>query len=141
MPTQPYTNANAVKDLLRSNYDGCSPLEPYIRAAQGLIGRMIACATNKSYTHTTDELRSIAEALSAHFYCAMDALYMSRSTSKASGSFQRTTGKRLEGTEYGQMALTLDASGCLDAISKSAFASLTWLGLEPSAQTDYDDRD
>lgn len=140
MPT--YTDAAAIKDLLRSNYDGCAPLQPYVLAASGLVARMLTCATAKGYTHTADERRGIAAALGAHFYCAMDALYMSRSTADASGSFQRTTGKRLEGTEYGQMAMMMDTSGCLSTFNNgAAFASLTWLGLPPSEQTDYEDRD
>ena len=137
-----YTNAAAIQDLLRTNYDGCSPLEPYVSAANGLITRMLACATEKDYTHTTAEKAIIAAALGAHFYCAMDAMYISRSTSKASGSFQRSTGKRLDGTEYGQMAMTLDTSGCLGLFNNgAAFASIAWLGLAESGQTDYEDRD
>lgn len=140
MPT--YTNSAAVKDLLRTNYDGCSPLTPYINGANGLVARMLTCAVAKGYTHTTDEKATIAAALAAHFYCAMDALYMSRSTSKASGSFQRSTGKKLEGTEYGQMAMSMDTSGCLETFNNgAAFASITWLGLPESDQTEYADRD
>lgn len=135
-----YATAASVKDILRTNYDGCAPLAPYIKAAHSLVARMVTCATAKSYTHTTDELESITNALAAHFYCAMDALYMSRSTAGASGSFQRTTGKKLEGTEYGQMALMLDTSGCLQSLNAAQIVQIGWLGQSDDATSTYEDR-
>src|SRR5690606_5571348 len=71
-PMSTYATAASVKDILRTNYDGCAPLAPYIKAAHSLVARMVTCAAAKGYAHTTDELESITNALAAHFYCAMD---------------------------------------------------------------------
>ncbi len=67
--------------------------------------------------------------LAAHYYCAMDPVYMSKSTGGASGSFQRKAGDgTFETTEYGRMACSLDYSGATAAVGKRQFAYGIWLG-------------
>ena len=116
-------------------------LTPFIDTASAIVDRVEACAIAKGLTLSSTELELIERWLSAHCYGQSDQPYSSRSTAGASGSFQGQTAMRFEGTKYGQMALSLDYSGCLDAIGKRQFASAFWLGKRPSAQTDYVQRD
>jgi len=85
--------------------------------------------------------------LAAHFYAHADQLLQSKSTGGSSGSFQGQTGQVLSSTQYGQTAMLLDVTGLLAKRSKEAetgqkrVAGVSWLGLPPSEQTDYEDRD
>ena len=144
------TTEVAVKQILARNYDEDKQTEiyPFISAASVIVDRVITCAAAKSITLTTTETELIERWLAAHFYCAgPDLLYSSKSTAGASASFQGQTGMHLDSTSYGQMAKTLDYSGCLTEIDKrqeqtaGGRASGFWLGKAPSAQTDYRDRD
>jgi len=135
------TNDALVKDVLGDNYNGRSSLGQFILAASVLVGRAATCAAAKGYTVTSAEWKVIETWLAAHLYTCMDAMYTQRSTLRASGSFQRTTGKGLDGTEYGQMAVRLDPSGCLANIDSTQKFTMEWLGLPPSEQTDALDRD
>lgn len=139
MPTT-YTNDTKVKDLLGDNYNGKSSLQAFIGFAHGILGRMITCASAKGTPLTDTEKTTIAGLLAAHAYLAQDALYTSRSTLRASGSWQRKTGDGLEGTEYGRLALLADPSGCLSAISKKQTAGCAWGGSEINEQTTWDER-
>lgn len=135
------TNTTLVQGILLKDYDAVdSPdLDPFIATATVIIDRVNTCATSKGYTLTDAELELMERWLSAHCYCASDQPYSARSTSRASGTFQGQTGMRLEGTKYGQMALTLDPSGCLKSIVSNHHARGVWLGRPPSAQTPEED--
>ena len=135
------TNDAEVREVLGSNYDSKSKLGQFVLAASLMVDRASTCATNKGVTVTAAEWKVIEAWVAAHLYCCMDAMYTSRSTSSASGSFQRTTGKGLDGTEYGQMAMRLDPSNCLVEQNNTARFSVEWLGTPPSSQTNYEDRD
>lgn len=140
------TTSDLVQGVLGDEYGlnaaGSSPsLTPYIRAANLMVTRVAACATLKNITLSTDELTEIETWLAAHMYQCADPGYTSRSTDKASGSFTGQFGLGLDGTRFGQMAQSLDPSGCLAALSKRQYAGGTWLGKAPSEQTDYEQRD
>lgn len=135
------TNDSLVKELLGDNYNSRSSLGQYVLAANVMVNRAATCASAKGVTVTAAEWKVIETWVAAHMYCCMDAMYVSRSTSGASGSFQRTTGKGLDGTEYGQMAMRLDPSNCLTEQNSTQRMTLEWLGLPPSEQTDAEDRD
>lgn len=79
-------------------------------------------------------LRNIELWLAAHFYAHRDQLYKSKSTDRASATFQGQTKLRLESTQYGQTALVLDVTGTLDSLNKGGKTKVgsRWLG------TDYD---
>lgn len=134
------TNDALVKEVLGDNYDSRSKLGQFILMANLLVSRVATCAAAKGLPLTTEELKVLETWVAASNYCASDAMYMQRSTSSASGSFQRTTGKGLDGNEYGQMALRLDTSGCLASMNSAQRAEIGWLGLRDSEQTDYRDR-
>ena len=130
-------------------------LKAFIAQAVGLTDRAVACAIAKGQSLTTTitledgsttTLAALIEAqLAAHFYkYARDRQLSQKSTAGASGSYSGQTAMYLEGTTYGQSALSLDISGCLQAIAmgqQNKKARGSWLGKRPSEQTAYADRD
>lgn len=138
------TTVNAVKAILLADYnvdDGPS-LQPYIDTANALTSRVAACAADRGLALLNTELELIERWLAAHFYAVSDKPYSSKTTAGASASFQGQTAKYLEFTGYGQMAVTLDPSGCLAAIASGLrrVAGGFWLGKAPSEQIPYEQR-
>lgn len=137
------TTAAAVKDTLQLDYDCISnpSLNTYIQTAAAIIARVVECATRKGITISSTEQELLQRWLTAHLYVMSDQNYKARSTLRASGQFQGDTGMYLEASKYGQTAVLLDPSGCLNAIGTRARASIFWGGKRPSEQVDIDDRD
>jgi hypothetical protein len=139
------TTAGQVQGVLMSDYgakaDGTLPsLEPFIRPANAIVSRLAVAATAKGITLSTAELREIETWLAAHCYCLSDRAIASETTERSSATYQGKTGMRLEATLYGQMALSLDPSGCLQGLTSGRRASLAWGGMTESEQSDYVDR-
>ena len=127
------TNPTDVQSILGDNYDCSSPLDPYIELATALVDRVVTCASAKSVTVTSAEAELMERWMAAHYYTTMDPLYTSKSTGRASGSFQRDP--------YMNAALAVDPSGCLSGIlTRGKSAGLSWLGKPRSAQIDQADR-
>lgn len=135
------TTAADVEDLLAGDYDGSTSLAVHIATATAIVDRVEACAANKDITLSDAELELIERWLAAHSYAMVDQPYQSKTTGRASATFQGRTGMRLEATKYGQQAMAVDYSGCLNAIGQRKTAGGFWLGRPPSEQTDYRDRD
>ena len=137
------TTEVAVKGLLLLDYDTARApsLVPFIDTATVLVDRVATCAAAADETLTAAELELIERWLAAHYYVQSDQTFASKSTSGASATHHGQTGMRLENSKYGQGALTIDSSGCLDSITKNARAGANWLGRPPSEQTAYVDRD
>lgn len=149
------TTTTKIKLQLTADYDiaGAPSLQPFLAAAVALTDRAVACAVAKGISltasvvtdaETTTLAALIENALACHFYkYARDRELMSKSTAGASGSYSGQTAMYLEGTRYGQTALSLDVSGCLQAIAMGQQAKRArgrWLGRRPSEQTAYTDR-
>lgn len=142
------TTAAAVKLILApaKDYDTglAADLTPFIDTASAMVDDIVSCITAKGGTAlTAARLELIERWLAGHYYKVSDKTYSSRSTADASGAFDGQTAMYLESTLYGQTAIRLDSSGCLDAAGgkEQKVASAIWLGRPPSAQTDYADRD
>ncbi len=137
------TSAVAAVMLPGKDYDtdAAPSLQPFIDTASVIVDRVNTCATNKGITLSVGELELIERWLAAHCYCMSDQTYASKNTEGAGASFHGQTGLNLDATKYGQMAQSLDYSGCLSAINKRARASGFWLGKAPSSQINYNDRD
>lgn len=140
------TISASVQAILGGHYDSdaATDLTPFIATANVLTDQVDACDTNNSLDST--ELELIERYLSAHFYAHSDQIAKSRTTGDASISFQGTTGKGLDSTQYGQTAMLLDETGCLtrkntQMIEGKKRATVTWMGKAKSAQTNYIDRD
>lgn len=138
----PRTTATLVATVLGDNYvDGFSPdLQAFIDTATLIVTRVLTCAAAKGYTITTDEAEMIERYLAAHYFGHADQFITSKSTNGASGSFQGQTGMGIESSLYGQTAIQLDPSGCLNALTKRQTASATWLGRPSNAQSSAFDR-
>ncbi|MFA5376347.1 MAG: hypothetical protein WC455_11435 [Dehalococcoidia bacterium] len=126
-----------VRDIVDN--DGTTDMTPFITAANALTDRVDTLDTDGILSDAL--LKEIERHLAAHFYQSLDQGYQSKSTDGASGSFQGQYGMHLERTAYGQNAMTMDFTGTLAAINKGKpKASMLWLGLKQSEQTDYVDR-
>jgi len=105
---------------------------------------VVALATENGDVYPDQKLIAMEEALAAHYYQkTVDPGYSSRSTDKASGSFQGQTGMYLEATFYGQMAAELDNLGYLKIIAAGTVAPSAgafWLGKTRSESLDFEDR-
>jgi hypothetical protein len=124
------TDPQYVRDILKENYDSerNTDLMPFVRSAEVLTNQVVACATRKRVVGLdTLTLKEIESYLACHFYCIQDPLYKSRSTQGASGAFQTGPGG-MEMTDYLTMAITLDPSGCLNALVKRQRAGGFYLG-------------
>jgi hypothetical protein len=141
------TTDTAVKAILLGNYDleDTPDLTAFMDSAAILIKRVEACDSNGVLDE--EDLEIIERWLSAHFYSHADQLLQSKSTGDASASFQGRTGMGLESTQYGQTAMNLDGSGCLEKINDQMKKggkpkpSINWMGKAVSQQTAYGDRD
>lgn len=135
------TTTTLVENLLGGNWDQTTSVQAYIDTATVMIDRVEACADQKGLDLTAAELELLERWLAAHFYAVNDALYMSRSTDKASGSFQRGPAETgLAETSYGKQVLAMDYSMCLKNLNAQQRAGMAWLGKNPTYQTDYTDR-
>ena len=89
-------------------------------------------------------LIEIEKYLAAHFCQSFASNQQAQSESSlgASTTFQGQTGMGLEATFFGQHAMVLDVSGILRELSEGVqTVELAWLGLAPSEQTDFTNRD
>lgn len=136
------TTAALVKGILVRDYDGKTSLTPFIDTASSFVDDVVTCMSEKGLTaHSAAKLELIERWLSAWAYKQSDKALASKSTGGASGSYQGQTGIGMSNNFYGQTALRLDTSGCLDGIDESTTAEVFWAGRPPSEQTDYEDRD
>lgn len=129
-----------VIELLGGHYDASRlpSVTPFIASASSLVDKVEANDTANKLNATDLEL--IERWLSGHFYAQADQMFTSRSTGKASGSFQGQTGMYLENTIYGQQAMMLDITGYLMALQKGGVVDFAWLGKPRSEQIPYTQR-
>jgi len=111
-------------------------LLPFIQVASRLVDRVSDCAGSD-----LDEasLGDIEMWLAAHYASLTNPLIMSKSIAGASSSFQRgqvTDG--LKATVFGQQALALDSSGCLEKLTANQRPGLLWGGTEAALELDYE---
>ena len=115
-------------------------VKPFIDAANALTDYVSSQDSQSLLTSAL--LIQIEKNLAAHFYEANDPQYAEKKTGDASSVFQGEWGRGLDRTSWGQNAKTLDVTGLLTSLSKGVTrVSMEWLGLPPSEQTDYIDRD
>ncbi len=130
------TTSDLVIKALDADYNGTTDVNQHIAEASLLINRVVTCASRKGSPLSSDEAEMLERLVAAHNYACVDQPYSSRSTSSASGQFQgQTNAQNLGGTKYGQRALLLDYSGCLQVLSKRQVASAAWLGTCPPPGT------
>lgn len=136
------TTVGKVRNILVSgkDYDGSTNLQPFIDTATLIVDRVSTLDTGSVLSSSV--LERMEAWIAAHLYCTPDRPYQSRGMGRTSSGFQGQTGMHLDSTYYGQNALLLDFNGDLKRLSEGRKkATAAWLGLPPSEQTDYVDRD
>lgn len=118
---------------------GTIDIAPFIEAANALTNYV--SSEDGDSVLTTALLLAIEKNLAAHFYESRDPQYQEKKTGDASAVFQGKTEMGLDSSKWGQHAKLLDVSGTLASLDKGKRAKLVWLGLPPSEQTAYADRD
>lgn len=68
-------------------------------------------------SYTDDKFERITRYISAHFYCLMDPRTQSEGVKGITARYEGQTGKYLEFTRYGQMAMLLDTDGNLKTLN------------------------
>ena len=119
------TTEAAVSGIIEVDSD--ISLTPFIETGSNLTDRVAAASSPPSAT----TLELIERYLSAHCY----TLRAPRPVSERAGSVGETVQSRvdlgLKTSHYGQMAITLDTTGTLKAISEGTrSASVTWVGKD-----------
>jgi len=126
------TSFEKVKAILGSHYDDSLSLAAFIDTASALVSKLEAADTQSVLSAVDLEL--IERWLSAHFYAHADQIAQSRNVGRASVSYQGQTAMMFESTQYGQVALSLDATGYLAKRQQEAEnggpsrAGMVWLG-------------
>lgn len=137
------TTSAAVLGILNLDYDSANApsLTPFIETAALIVDRLVTCASGKNATFSTDEKEMIERWLAAWAYAMNDKPLQQKSTADASGTFVGQTGKQFDANYYGQMAQSLDPTGCLkDLMKPLTLVKIDWLGKVPSDQTPYEQR-
>lgn len=123
-----------VKGILGNHYDENRNLSPFIDTASGIVDYIDECDTDGDLSTTA--LARIEKWLAAHFYGHSDQFLSEKETGRAKGKFQGQTAMHLDSTQYGQTALLLDTTGCLNRLNESAKiggkkkVGVHWLGKE-----------
>jgi len=134
------TTAAEVRAVLPQEVSSDASMTAFIAPATALVDYV--ASKDSSSVLTSELLKQIETYLAAHFYALSDPQYQSKSVGKSSGVFQGQTGKRFDSTFWGQTAVAMDVTGCLDKLNSGAKqVGGVWLGKAPSDQTDYEDRD
>ncbi len=118
--------------------DGNISLAPFLNSATALTDYI--SSEDSDGVLSAALLIEIEKNLAAHSYALRDPQYLAKKTGDASAKFQGETGMGLDYTPWGQMAKQLDVSGTLSTLGKKK-PGMAWLGLPPSKQTAYRDRD
>jgi hypothetical protein len=128
-----------VRGVLETDAD--ISVAPAIDAATALADK-VSAEDNASELNAA-LLKQIELYLAAHFYALRDPQYERETTLRAGATYQGKTDMGLDATWWGQQAKILDVSGYLARLDAEprAMASMAWLGLPPSEQTEYVDRD
>lgn len=134
--------AEDVKAILIKDYDSNrNPnLNPFIKIANLIVNRLVIKVAANGDAILQEELTEIEKWVAAHVYVMSDQNYSSNSTEGASASYQGQTGKYLEASKYGQMAILLDPTGLLIGSGKQARASAEWIGNTYSETLNAEDR-
>jgi hypothetical protein len=122
------------------------PLNPFIDFASTLTDRVERAAEEDELLTDDPEtdgktraqkLQQIETLLAAHFYSALrDMRAVNEKAGSVGAQYQSAVTYRLMLTHYGQMAMTLDETGVLEAVNlgkgKARTIGVTWVGKTPT---------
>jgi len=104
--------------------DASISLTPFIEAANALVEEIASDSG-----HNNARLELIERWLAAHFYAMRDPRVTSERAGPVGASYQSAVALRLNSSQYGQMAMTLDTSGLLNTINAGKIqVKAVWLG-------------
>jgi hypothetical protein len=134
------TNPGSVIAVLEpgGNYRTGADLTPFIRGANLVVTRVVACAAARGLPLDAATAKEVESWYAAYLYTRSDPTWKSKSTLSASGSNNGDPEDFLNG------ARDLDPSGCLATIvqsRKNQLAGGGHLGTKPSEKTSYPDYD
>lgn len=117
---------------LGSNYDAdlSASLSIHLETAEAMLSTVESCATSKGITLAPMMLKSLERLLACHYYCLADRPLQEEVVGKSEQVVQGLTDMGFKSTYFGQSALQLDPSGCLNGLQQNARASFIWLGTE-----------
>ncbi len=127
------------------DWNGTTPLAPFIAAANGMVTWCVNNAarygrTAMDDTATTGIATDVEKWLAAGLYKQSDQQLKRSQAGRSSGDFRGQDGKKSEANMYLQTACMLDTSGMLAAVLDKRIAGASWLGKLPVDQTPYDQR-
>lgn len=126
------TSANQVIAILSGggdyDVDAAPDINPYIETASAIVDMVVECAARKMRTVTSTQLELMERWLAAWAYACSDKPYTQKMTLRSSGVMSGQTGMHLEANLYGQTALMLDSTGCLNNINNQSRAYAFWGG-------------
>ena len=126
------------------DWDGTSPLAPFIRAANRLVTWCVQNAATYGKTAMDDGSDSTATDvegwLAAGLYKMSDQQLKSSQAGRSSGQFRGESGKKSEANNYLVTACMLDTSKMLGPLLDGRIAGASWLGKLPIDQISYQDR-
>lgn len=118
--------------------DENASIVPFIDTANALTDYL--SSEDSSGVLTAALLTQIEKYLAAHFYEHLDSQLAEEKTGDATGKYQGMD--KVDCCKWWEAAVTLDVTGLLSAMKKGrGKLGISWLGLPPSEQTDYVDRD
>jgi hypothetical protein len=139
------TSYEAVAKLVEVDATISTDLAPFIETANAMVTEHCVDAAE---TNNSDRLELIERYLAAHFYKIRDAMVRQESVGPITAMYEYKLDKGLHLTTWGQMATLLDSTGGLAAWNKQIVegkaartVGVSWLGLAPSDQTEYEGRD
>lgn len=131
------TTNKQVEQLLGDNWDECTSVAPYVRAASALVDQIVLCAARRKKVLPDEDLAIIETWIAAYRYTLTDPLFTSRSTAGASGSFANGD-STLMGIQnrYKRGAIESDWSGCTNAVLNRLVAGFSSLGTPTACEPD-----
>lgn len=119
------TSAKSLRELLQ--LPNTEKVNIFIEVAEQMVDRIETCDSANSLNAQT--LEKIELLLAAHVYALSPdgRQYKSRSELTASASFDGQTAMNLDATMWGQLAKSMDHSGCLSTVGKRQ-PKFAWLG-------------
>ena len=128
-------------ELVRAvaNLESTVDVDAYIDTASKLVDKVQDCDTKSGGNLDEQQLELIERWLAAHFTVISRPQVSSKSIGGASTSFLvGSVSDGIKATIFGQQALIMDTSGCLDGLTNTK-AKVAWLGTSPRKQRNITD--
>lgn len=101
---------------------------PYLNTASVVVDGIVDCATDLDITVSDELLAEIETYLAAHFYALRYPQYQDKKAGRARGKLMGETAMGYKSTLWGQMAIELDPTGCLEGAGN--LLNGYWLGKD-----------